>query len=174
MNHKIEVFISSDRISKRILEIANEIDKHFKGSDNLILIGLLRGSYMFMSDLSKLIKTPHEIDFITASSYGAGTTSSGDVKILKDLDGDINGKDIIIIEDIIDTGNTLSKVKEILSIRNPASIKICTLLDKPSRREIAVSVDYIGFEIPDEFVVGMGLDLDQKYRHLPFVGKITE
>ena len=137
------------------------------------MIGLLRGSFVFMADLARAIDTPMTVDFMTASSYGNSMESTRDVRILKDLDDDIKGKDILLVEDIIDTGNTLSKVCEILSIREPNSITICTLLDKPSRREVEVKVDWIGFSIPDEFVVGVGIDYAQKYRHLPFIGKVV-
>ena len=137
------------------------------------MIGLLRGSFVFMADLARAIQVPHSVDFMTASSYGNTTESSRDVRILKDLDDDILGKDILLVEDIIDTGNTLSKVCEILSLREPASIKICTFLDKPERREVAVNVDWCGFQIPDEFVVGVGIDYAQQYRHLPFIGKVV-
>lgn len=138
----------------------------------MVLVGLLRGSFVFMADLCRAIDLSHEVDFMTASSYGGGMNSSRDVKILKDLDEDIRGKDVLIVEDIIDSGNTLSKVREILQLREPKSLAICTLLDKPSRREVPVPVEWIGFSIPDEFVVGYGIDYAQRYRHLPFIGKV--
>ena len=125
-----------------------------------------------MADLCRTINKEHELDFMTVSSYGGGTTSTRDVKILKDLDGEIRGKDVLIIEDIIDSGNTLSKVLEILSTRQPNSIELCTLVSKPSRREIELDVKFLGFEVEDKFIVGYGLDYDQKYRHLPFIGEI--
>ena len=137
------------------------------------MIGLLRGSFMFMADLVRLIDLPLEVDFITASSYGSGTESSRDVRILKDLDGDIGGKDVLIVEDIIDTGFTLNKVREILRLREPRSVAICTLLDKPSRREVDVPVEWVGFAIPDEFVVGYGIDYAQRYRNLDYIGKVV-
>lgn len=139
----------------------------------MVLVGLLRGSFMFMADLCREVQVPHEVDFMTASSYGSGMSTTRDVKILKDLDEDIRGKDVLIVEDIIDSGNTLSKVREILSLREPKSLAICTLLDKPSRREVNVPVEYVGFAIPDEFVVGYGIDYAQRYRHLPYIGKVT-
>jgi hypoxanthine phosphoribosyltransferase len=136
------------------------------------LIGLLRGSVIFMADLCRSIEKPHELDFMTVSSYGGGTVSTRDVKILKDLDGEIHGKDVLVVEDIIDSGNTLSKVVEMLKTRNPNSIELCTLVSKPSRREIDLEVKFLGFEVEDRFIVGYGLDFDQKYRHLPFIGEI--
>ncbi|GAM61727.1 hypoxanthine-guanine phosphoribosyltransferase [Vibrio ishigakensis] len=126
-----------------------------------------------MADLSRAVTVNHTVDFMTASSYGNSMESSRDVRILKDLDDDIKGKDVLLVEDIIDTGNTLSKVCEILAIREPNSIQIATLLDKPSRREVKVDVKWIGFEIPDEFVVGVGIDYAQKYRNLPYIGKVV-
>ena len=138
-----------------------------------MLVGLLRGSFVFMADLARAIELTHQVDFMTASSYGNTMESSRDVRILKDLDDDIKGKDILLVEDIIDTGNTLNKIREILSLREPKSIAICTLLDKPSRREVNVPVDWIGFEIPDEFVVGVSIDYAKKYRHLPYIGKVV-
>ncbi|MGL5737454.1 MAG: hypoxanthine phosphoribosyltransferase, partial [Plesiomonas shigelloides] len=138
-----------------------------------VLIGLLRGSFMFMADLARSIDLPQEVDFMTASSYGNSMNSNRDVRILKDLDDDINGKDVLIVEDIIDTGYTLSKVREILSLRSPKSLAICTLLDKPERREVEVPVEWVGFTIPDEFVVGYGIDYAQKYRNLSYIGKVV-
>lgn len=172
MKHTVDVMISSEEIQARIQTLGLEISEYYKDSDNLVLIGLLRGSFVFMADLARAITQPHAIDFMTASSYGHATESNRDVRILKDLDDDIKGKDVLLVEDIIDTGNTLSKVCEILSLREPNSIRLCTLLDKPERREIEVKIDWAGFVIPDEFVVGMGLDYAQRYRHLPYVGKV--
>jgi hypoxanthine phosphoribosyltransferase len=173
MAHKIEEMISEQQLQQRIQELGREITEHYKDSDKLVLVGLLRGSFIFLADLARAVKMTHQIDFMTASSYGNGTVSSRDVRILKDLDDDIVGKDVILVEDIIDTGNTLSRVKEVLKIRQPRSIEICTLLDKPSRREVEVEARWIGFSIPDEFVIGMGLDYAQDYRHLPYIGKLT-
>ncbi|HAS3188204.1 TPA: hypoxanthine phosphoribosyltransferase [Vibrio cholerae] len=147
--------------------------EHYQGSSDLVLVGLLRGSFVFMADLARQIHLTHQVDFMTASSYGNSMQSSRDVRILKDLDDDIKGKDVLLVEDIIDTGNTLNKVKEILALREPKSIRICTLLDKPTRREVDVEVNWVGFEIPDEFVVGVGIDYAQKYRHLPYIGKVV-
>jgi hypoxanthine phosphoribosyltransferase len=172
MKHTIEVMISEQDVQDRIKELGKQITEHYKDSTDLVMVGLLRGSFVFMADLARAIEVPHEVDFMTASSYGNTMQSNRDVRILKDLDDDIKGKDVLLVEDIIDTGNTLSKVCEILSLREPKSISICTLLDKPDRREVNVKVDWYGFIIPDEFVVGVGIDYAQKYRHLPFIGKV--
>lgn len=175
-NYHIEPMISREEVRSRIQELAAEINHHYKQfqrSENLVVIGLLRGSFMFMADLVRLIDVPVEVDFMTASSYGSGTESSRDVKILKDLDGEIAGKDVLIVEDIIDTGFTLSKVRDILKLREPKSVAICTLLDKPSRREVEVPVEWVGFAIPDEFVVGYGIDYAQHHRNLDYIGKVV-
>ena len=172
MKHTVEVMISEQEVAKRVAEIGKHISEHYSNSENLVMVGLLRGSFVFMADLARVITVNHSVDFMTASSYGNSMESSRDVRILKDLDDDIKGKDVLLVEDIIDTGNTLSKVCEILSIREPNSINICTLLDKPSRREVTVDVKWVGFEIPDEFVVGVGIDYAQQYRHLPYIGKV--
>lgn len=167
------VLISADQIAQKVYALGQDIKHHYEHSkEGLVLIGLLRGSIIFMADLCRAIDLPHELDFMTASSYSKGTTSSGDVKILKDLDSDICGKNVIIVEDIIDSGRTLSKVVDILKTRNPASIEICTLISKPSRREIDIDVKFLGFEVEDKFIVGYGLDYEQKYRHLPYIGEI--
>ncbi|PQJ90040.1 MULTISPECIES: hypoxanthine phosphoribosyltransferase [Aliivibrio] len=173
MKHTVEVMISEQEVSQRVKELGQQISEHYKASEGLVMVGLLRGSFVFMADLARAIETPMTVDFMTASSYGNSMESTRDVRILKDLDDDIKGKDVLLVEDIIDTGNTLSKVCEILSIREPNSIAICTLLDKPSRREVDVKVDWIGFSIPDEFVVGVGIDYAQKYRNLPYIGKVV-
>ncbi|MDD9195281.1 hypoxanthine phosphoribosyltransferase [Aliivibrio sp. S3MY1] len=173
MKHTVEVMISEQEVNQRVKELGQQITEYYKASDGLVMVGLLRGSFVFMADLARAIDTPMTVDFMTASSYGNSMESTRDVRILKDLDDDIKGKDILLVEDIIDTGNTLSKVCEILSIREPNSITICTLLDKPSRREVEVKVDWIGFSIPDEFVVGVGIDYAQKYRNLPYIGKVV-
>ena len=174
MKHTVEVMIAEAEIKSRVAELGRQISDHYRDSGSeMVLVGLLRGSFMFMADLCRTIEVSHEVDFMTASSYGNGTSSSRDVKILKDLDEDIRGKDVLIVEDIIDSGNTLSKVREIFRLRGPKSLAICTLLDKPSRREVDVPVEYVGFAIPDEFVVGYGIDYAQRYRHLPYVGKVV-
>lgn len=168
------VMISQDALQTRVKALGAAIDTHYQNSDKpLILIGLLRGSVIFMADLCRAITKPHEIDFMTVSSYISGTTvSSGNVKIIKDLDSEITGKDVLIVEDIIDSGYTLSKVIEVLKTRSPSSIEICTIVSKPSRRKVDVDVRFLGFEVEDKFIVGYGLDYDQKYRHLPYIGEI--
>jgi len=174
MKHTVEVMIPEAEIKARISELGRQITERYQESGSeMVLVGLLRGSFMFMADLCREVQVPHEVDFMTASSYGSGMSTTRDVKILKDLDEDIRGKDVLIVEDIIDSGNTLSKVREILSLREPKSLAICTLLDKPSRREVEVPVEFVGFSIPDEFVVGYGIDYAQRYRHLPYVGKVV-
>lgn len=174
MKHIVDVMISEQAVKARVNELAKLIDKRYHGSEQeIVLVGLLRGSFIFMADLCRAVTVGHEVDFITVSSYGSSMNSSRDVKILKDLDEDIRGKHVLIVEDIIDTGHTLSKVREILRLREPASLAICTLLDKPSRREAQVDVEFVGFSIPDEFVVGYGIDYAQRYRHLPYVGKVV-
>jgi len=172
MNHKIEILISEQDIKEKVVQLGQQISKHYRTSENLVMIGLLRGSFIFMADLARAINVNHTVDFITASSYGDNMESSRDVHIIKDLDDSIEGKDVLLVEDIIDTGNTLSKVLQVLNLRAPNSISICTLLDKPSRREIPVNVKWVGFEIPDEFVVGVGIDYAQKHRHLPYIGRV--
>jgi len=174
MKHTVEIMISEQEVRQRIIELGQQITHDYRDSDSdMVLVGLLRGSFMFMADLCRQIEVPHEVDFMTASSYGNSMSSSRDVKILKDLDEDIRGKDVLIVEDIIDSGNTLSKVREILALREPKSLAICTLLDKPSRREVSVTVEYVGFSIPDKFVVGYGIDYAQRYRHLPYIGNVV-
>lgn len=173
MKQIVEVMISEADVKQRIDEMAKEIVKHYKPlQDELVLVGLLKGSFIFMADLCRKIDIPHEVDFMTVSSYGNGMTSTRDVKIIKDLDEDICGKHVLIVEDIIDSGNTLKKVREILELRGPKSVAICTLLDKPSRREVEVPVEWTGYAIQDEFVVGYGIDYAQQYRHLPYIGHV--
>lgn len=175
MKYKIEVMISQQDIACQIAMIGKLITEKYRHSNRpLILVGLLRGSFVFMADLCRAIELYHEIDFMVVSSYGNQTSTSQDVKILKDLDSDLSGKDVIIVEDIIDSGNTLSRVREMLQLREPHSLSICTLLDKPERREVEVNVDFVCFTIPDEFVVGYGLDYQQLYRHLPYVGVVQQ
>ncbi|MCR3756035.1 MAG: Xanthine phosphoribosyltransferase [Sodalis sp. Psp] len=173
MEYTVEVMISEQDIAKRITELGRSINKHYRDSDSeMVLVGLLRGSFIFMADLCRVVTVSHEVDFMTASSYGGGMSSSRDVKIFKDLEEDIRGKDVLIVEDIIDSGNTLSQVWKILALRQPKSLAICTLLDKPDRREVNVTVEWVGFTIPNEFVIGYGIDYAQRYRHLPYVGKL--
>lgn len=174
LKHTLEVMISEEALSQRVGELAEKISAHYKNVDGeLVLVGLLKGSFIFMADLCRKIDVPHEVDFMTVSSYGNAMNSSRDVKIVKDLDEDIRGKHILIVEDIIDSGNTLNKVREIFELRGPKSVAICTLLDKPSRREVDVPVEWIGYSIEDKFVVGYGIDYAQQYRHLPYIGHVT-
>lgn len=161
--------ISEKKLQARIEELAEQIEADYAETDDLLLIGVLKGSVMFMTDLSRMIKRPHQMDFMALSSYGGGTTSSGVVQIRMDLRESITGKHVLIVEDIVDSGRTLRYLINLLNTRQPASLKICTLLDKPERRIAKVDVDYTGFEIPDEFVVGYGLDFDELYRNIPFI-----
>ena len=170
MKEKVDVLISEKEIDNRILEIADRINKDYEGEE-LTLICVLKGGVMFMCDLAKRLNLNVRLDFMSVSSYGSQTKSSGVVKIIKDLDDSIDGKNVLVVEDIIDSGNTLSYLMDILKKRGPKSIKLCTLLDKPSRREKKdVFVEYVCFEIEDKFVVGYGLDYDQRYRNLPYIG----
>ena len=172
--YSIKPYISEEDILKRVEELAKEIDKDFEGEE-VLLIGLLRGSVVFLSDLCRKLKTADTLDFMVVSSYGNGMESSRNVKIIKDLEENVKDRNVLIVEDIIDTGNTLKKVKEIIEIREPKKIKIVTLLDKPERREVDdIEVDYVGFKIPDEFVVGYGIDFAQKHRTLPYVGIVVK
>lgn len=164
-----EVLVSTEAIATRVKEIGEQISADYEGKD-ILMIGVLRGAVIFMADLARAISRPVALDFMAVSSYGAATHSSGVVRILKDLDEDIEGKHLLIVEDIIDSGLTLKYLVENLKSRKPASIKVCTLLSKPSRRKVDVPVDYNGFTIPDQFVVGYGLDYAEKYRNLPFIG----
>lgn len=173
MADKIRVLVSEEDVTKRIKEIGAQISKDYEGKE-VHVICVLKGGVFFMCDLAKRISVPVSMDFMSVSSYGNEKQSSGVVKIVKDLDESLDGKDVIIVEDIIDSGRTLSYLVEILKKRNPNSLKICTLLDKPERRVSNVKVDYVGFNIPDEFVVGYGLDYMQKYRNLPFIGVVEE
>lgn len=160
---------SQEEIDRRLGELAAEINRDYAGKEPM-LISVLRGSFVFMADLTRKITLPCTVDFMAVSSYGKGTTSSGQVQITKDLSDDIEGKDILVVEDILDSGNTLSYLMKLLQARHPASIRLCTLLDKPERRVVPVQADYVGFTIPDEFVVGYGLDYAEKYRNLPYIG----
>lgn len=166
MGDKIRVLLSEKDVDRRIAEIGKKISEDYQGKE-VHLICVLKGSVFFTCELAKRITVPVSLDFMSVSSYGADTKSSGVVRIVKDLDEPLEGKDVIIVEDIIDSGRTLSYLIEILKKRNPASLRLCTLLDKPERRVTDVKVDYTGFNIPDEFVVGYGLDYAQKYRNLP-------
>ena len=165
----LRVLLSEDEIREKVRELGGKITADYKNS-NLMLVTVLKGAVVFLADLMRQIDVPAEIDFMVVSSYGSGVKSSGVVKIVKDLDVPLAGKDILIVEDILDSGLTLSYIKELLESRGPRSIRIATLLDKPSRRKVDLQADYIGFSVPDEFVIGYGLDYDEKYRNLPFVG----
>ncbi|MDE7432915.1 MAG: hypoxanthine phosphoribosyltransferase [Lachnospiraceae bacterium] len=171
MSDRIQVLIREEEINKKINEIAKQISKKYEGK-TVHLICVLKGGVFFMCELSKRITTDVSMDFMSVSSYGSGTESSGAVKIIKDLDESIEGKQVIIVEDIIDSGRTLNTLKEMLWQRKPKSMEICTLLNKPDRRVVDIDVEYIGFDIPDAFVVGYGLDYDQKYRNLPYIGVV--
>ena len=172
MSREIREFISEEQIKKRVKELGKQITEDYKGK-NLLLIGILKGSVPFLTSLMWEIDNPLlTIDFMSVSSYGSGTESSGDVKIMKDLDDSIKDKNVLIVEDIVDTGRTIERLKHMLSTREPKSVKVCTLLDKPSRRECDVNADYIGFEIDNVFVAGFGLDDDQYVRQLKYVGEV--
>ena len=164
-----EVLFSEEQLKNRVREIAQQITADYQGKE-IMLISVLRGSFVFMADLCRAIDLPCTLDFMAVSSYGKGTKSSGQVQITKDLSEDISDRHIIVVEDILDSGNTLSYLLKLLEARHPASIRLCTLLDKPERRTKPVHVDYSGFSIPDAFVVGYGLDYDEKYRNLPYIG----
>ena len=173
MKEQIGVMLSSSEVENRISEMAAAIDKSYEGKTTH-LIGILKGSVFFMCELAKRMKSPVTMDFMSVSSYGDGTKSSGIVKLNKDLDESIEGKDVIIVEDILDSGRTLSYLVKLLGERKPASLEVVTLLDKPDRRVIPVELYMTGFEIPDRFVVGYGLDCAQKYRNLPYIGVIEQ
>ena len=163
------ILFTEEQLRQRVAELGAQITKDYAGKAP-VLASILRGSYIFMADLTRQINLPLSVDFMAVSSYGAGTTSSGQVKIVKDLSEQIEGKDVIVVEDILDSGNTLSYLLKLLEARHPASIRLCTLLDKPERRTKPIQADYCGFTIPDAFVVGYGLDYDEKYRNLPYIG----
>ena len=163
------VLLSEAELSAKVAEMGAQISKDYQGK-NLLLVTVLKGAVVLLTDLMRAIDLPAEIDFMVVSSYGSGVKSSGVVNMVKDLDTEIAGRDILIVEDILDTGITLEYLTQLLRDRNPASIKIATLLDKPARRKANIQADYIGFSIPDEFVIGYGLDYDEKYRNLPFIG----
>lgn len=172
MKEKISVLLSEEEVDERIKAIGEQISKDYEGKQ-VHMICVLKGGTFFMCELAKRITVPVSLDFMAVSSYGASTKSSGVVKIVKDLDDTIQDKDVLVVEDIVDSGRTLSYLMEMLRERKPASLRLCTLLDKPDRRVIDVPVDYTGFQIPDEFVVGYGLDYDQKYRNLPYIGIVS-
>jgi hypoxanthine phosphoribosyltransferase len=171
MAEHVEVMLTEDEVDARIREVAEQISKDYEGK-SIHMICVLKGGSFFMTELSKRITVPVSLDFMSVSSYGGSTKSSGVVKITKDLDEPLDGKNVLVVEDIVDSGRTLSYLLELLRDRGPAEVKLCTLLDKPERRVIDVHVDYTCFEIPDEFVVGYGLDYDQRYRNLPYIGVV--
>ncbi|HET89188.1 MAG TPA: hypoxanthine phosphoribosyltransferase [Chloroflexi bacterium] len=170
LNDVEKVLISEQDIQARIVELGREITAAYTDQDRLLLICVLKGAFMFLADLVRQIEVRHAVDFIEISSYGSGTVSSGVVRILLDLEQDITGRHVLIVEDIVDTGRTLDYITRNLQTRGPASLRVCTLLNKPSRREIDVPLDFVGFEVPDEFVAGYGLDFAEAYRNLPFIG----
>lgn len=170
---KISVYLTEEEVNKRIREMGREITEKFKG-EAVYIVCILKGSVYFATELTKRIDLPMQIDFMKVSSYGEATKSSGVINIQQDISGSVEGKNVIIVEDIIDTGNTLHCLIELFKTRNPKTISICTLLDKPNRRQVEVDVNYVGFPIPDKFVVGYGLDIDEKYRNLPYIGFVED
>lgn len=174
MNKDIKkVLVTEEEIAAATKKLGEQITKDFKGK-NILAVCVLRGAVYFFSDLTRYIELPCKLDFLQASSYGSGTTSSGTITIIRDIDKDLTGYDVILVEDILDTGNTLRYIYDELMKRNPASISIATLLDKPARRVADVHADYVGLDVPNEFVVGYGLDYNQKYRNLPYIGVLNE
>ncbi len=171
MSERVRVMLTEQQVNDRIREIGEQISKDYAGK-SVHLVCVLKGGSFFMCELAKRITVPVTLDFMSASSYGSSTKSSGVVKIVKDLDEPLKDKNVLVVEDIVDSGRTLSYLLKMLGDRGPASVKLCTLLDKPERRVTDVKVDYTGFEIPDEFVVGYGLDYDQRYRNLPYIGVV--
>ncbi len=171
MAERVHVMLTEEEVNKRINAIGEQISKDYAGK-KIHLICVLKGGVFFMCELAKRITVPVSMDFMAISSYGKGTESSGIIKIIKDLDESITGEDVLVVEDIVDSGRTLSYLMEMLKDRKPGSLRLCTLLDKPDRRVVEVKVDYTGFQIPDEFVVGYGLDYAQKYRNLPYIGVV--
>ncbi len=171
MKEKIRVLLTEEEVNTKIQQIGEQISKDYQDRE-VHLVCVLKGGSFFMCELAKRITVPVTLDFMSVSSYGSDTKSSGVVKIVKDLDESIKDKDVIVVEDIVDSGRTLSYLMEMLHGRGPATLRLCTLLDKPDRRVVDVNVDYTGFQIPDEFIVGYGLDYDQKYRNLPYIGVV--
>ena len=171
-SYVIDGLISAKAIAARVEALAAEIATAFSGTDKLVVVGLLRGSFVFIADLVREIDLPVEVDFLEVSSYGDAMHSSREVRVLKDLRGEIAGRDVLVVEDIVDTGHTLSSVLKLLATRGPKRLESCALLDKPSRREVDIKATWTGFEIPDEFVVGYGIDFAQRNRNLPYIGKV--
>jgi len=166
-----DILITSDDIQKRVAELGSQISADYSGQD-LLLIAVLKGAVLFLTDLMRTISVPHAIDFMAISSYGDSTKTTGVVRILKDLDDPIDGRGVVIVEDIVDTGRTMDYLLQLLRVRQPASLRVCTLLNKPSRREVQVPLDYVGFDIPNNFVFGYGLDLFEIHRNLPFIAAV--
>lgn len=164
-----EILLDEEKIAEIVKNMGRQISEDYKGK-NLLLVSVLKGSLVFMADLMRQIKVPCAIDFLSVSSYGSGTSTSGEVRILKDLDASLDGKDVLVVEDILDSGVTLSYLLNNLTARNPASIRLCTFLDKPERRRVNIKADYVGASVPDKFIVGYGLDYAERYRNLPYVG----
>ena len=171
-NYLVDEIISAKAIAARVEALAKEITDFYRGTDKLVVVGLLRGSFIFIADLVRELDLPVEIDFMEVSSYGNSTESSREVRIVKDLRGEIEGRDVLVVEDIVDTGHTLRHVLDILATRHPKRMEVCALLDKPSRREVDVEARWIGFGIPDKFVVGYGIDYAQRNRNLPYIGAV--
>lgn len=171
-DYVIDQMISAKSIAARVEALAAEITDHFAGTEKLVVVGLLRGSFVFIADLVREIDLGVEVDFLETSSYGSGTESSREVRILKDLSGEIKDRDVLVVEDIVDTGYTLAAVAKMLKTRGPKRLEVCALLDKPSRREVDIRATWTGFEIPDEFVVGYGIDYAQRNRNLPYIGAV--
>ena len=165
-----EILFTEQQLKQRVAELGAAISRDYAGREPVLLVSVLRGSYIFMADLSRAIDILVQIDFMSVSSYGKGTSTSGQVEIKKDLSDSIEGVHVIVVEDILDSGNTLSYLLHVLSARHPASISLCTLLDKPERREKPITADYVGFTVPNAFIVGYGLDYAEKYRNLPYIG----
>ena len=172
--YSVETLISEKDIKKRITELGEDINHFYKDTKKLLVVGLLRGSFVFIADLARELKIPVEVDFMTASSYGNSMQSSNNIRILTDLNTDIKNLDVLLVEDIIDTGHTLNQVVKLLNNRKPKSLEVCCLLNKFSRRETDIESKWVGFDIPDEFVVGYGIDYAQDNRHLPFIGKVVQ
>ncbi|MEM9012185.1 MAG: hypoxanthine phosphoribosyltransferase [Pseudomonadota bacterium] len=170
--YEIDEMISAKAIAARVEALAREISEHFAGTEKLVVVGLLRGSFIFIADLVRELDLPVEVDFIEASSYGSGMESSREVRILKDMRGKIEGRDVLLVEDIVDTGHTIHAVLNLLKGRQPRRLEVCALLDKPTRREVDIKARWTGFEIPDRFVVGYGIDYAQRNRNLPHIGAV--
>ena len=173
-SYVIDEMISAKSIAARVESLAREISDYYSGTDKLVVVGLLRGSFMFIADLVRELTMPVEVDFLEVSSYGDAMASSREVRIVKDIRGEIEGRDVLVVEDIIDTGHTMTQVMTLLQGRGPRRLELAALLDKPSRREVAVRARWVGFEIPDKFVVGYGIDYAQRNRNLPYIGSIRQ